>query len=78
MVKELKGAADWQAVSVKLGELTATDPKVTAPLANWQTVTEFSLSPSGSIVKDGQLVKLEGRPWHGPREIRHLRWEGGE
>ena len=78
VVKELKSSADWQAVSVQLSELTATDPKATAPLANWQTVTEFSISPSGSIVKDGQLVKLEGRPWHGPREIRHLRWEGGE
>ena len=78
VVKELKSSADWQAVNVQLSELTATDPKVTGPLANWQTVTEFSLSPSGSIVKDGQLVKLEGRPWQGSREIRNLRWEGGE
>ena len=78
VVKELKSSADWQAVSVQLSELTATDPKVTGPLANWQTVTEFSMSPSGSTVKDGQLVKLEGRPWQGPREIRNLRWEGGQ
>jgi pimeloyl-ACP methyl ester carboxylesterase len=76
-VKELKGSPDWQTVSVSLAELTATDPKVTAPLANWQTVTEFSLSPSGQIVQGGQKVKIDGKPWQGPREICNLRWMGG-
>lgn len=23
-------------------------------------------------------MKAEGKPWRGPREIRNLRWEGGE
>ena len=78
VVKTLKASPDWQTVSVKLDELVATDPKVTAPLANWQTVTEFSLSPSGTTVKDGQKVKADGKSWRGPREIRNLRWEGGE
>ena len=77
-VKELKGSSDWQTVSVKLNELIATDPKVTTPLVNWQTVTEFSICPSGTTVKDGQKVKADGKPWQGPREIRNLRWEGGE
>ena len=77
-VKTLKGSPDWQTVSVTLSELVATDPKVTAPLANWQTVTEFSISPSGTSVKNGQKVKVDGKPWQGPREIRNLRWEGGE
>jgi hypothetical protein len=76
--KPLKAASEWQTVSVKLDELHATDPKETAPLANWQTVTEFSISPSGWIVKDGQKVKVDGKAWQGPREIRNLRWEGGE
>jgi cephalosporin-C deacetylase-like acetyl esterase len=76
--KELKGSADWQSVSVSLKELVATDPKVTAPLANWQSVTEFSISPSGATVKDGQKVKVDGKAWQGPREIRNLRWEGGK
>ncbi len=77
-VKTLKGSPDWQTISVTLSELFATDPKVTTPLANWQTVTEFSISPSGTSVKDGRKVKADGKPWHGPREIRNLRWEGGE
>ena len=77
-VKELKGSADWQTVSVSLNELIATDPKVTAPLADWQTVTEFSISPKGEIVKAGQKVKVDGKAWQGPRDIRNLRWEGGE
>ena len=78
VVKELKGASGWQVVSVGLNELAATDPKVTIPLANWQSVTEFSISPSGEIVRDGKRQSLAGKAWRGPREIRHLRWEGGE
>jgi len=41
-------------------------------------VTEFNISPSSEIVKDGQKTKVEGMPWQGPRGIRNLRWEGGE
>ena len=78
VVKALKGSPDWQTVSVTLNELFATDPKVTAPLSNWETVTEFSLSPKGEVVKDGQKLQVDGKPWQGPREIRNLRWEGGE
>ena len=59
-------------------ELIASDPKVTASLAHWQTVTEFSLSPSGTTVKDGQKVKADGKSWRGPRAIRNLRWDGGD
>jgi ribosomal protein S2 len=29
------------------------------------------------MVKDGQKVKVDGKPWQGPREIRNLRWAGG-
>ena len=78
VVKPLKGSPDWQPVRVSLGELTALDPHAAAPLPNWRTVTEFSISPSGSIVKDGQKVPVDAKPWQGPREIRKLRWEGGE
>ena len=77
-VKELKGTRGWQAVTVGLNELVATDPKVTLPLANWQSVTEFSISPSGETVRDGKKQSVAGKAWRGPREFRHLRWEGGE
>ncbi len=77
-VKELKGSPDWQRVTVKCEELTATDPMVTQPLANWQTVTEFTISPSGTVVRDGVKVAISGKAWKGPREIRSLRWEGGQ
>ena len=78
VVKKLTASKDWQDVSVKPSELVATDSNVTTPLATWQTVTEFSISPSGSTVKDGQKVKADGKAWQGPRQIRNLRWEGGE
>ncbi len=76
-VKELKGSPDWQTVSVGAEELVALDPKITAPLADWQTVTEFSISPYGETVKDGQKVQVDPRAWKGSRAIRNLRWEGG-
>ncbi|QOV92019.1 alpha/beta hydrolase family protein [Humisphaera borealis] len=77
VVKSLKASRDWQTVSVSLGELTSTDPKQPAPLASWQSVTEFTISPSGTAMRDGQKVKIDGKPWQGPRNIRNLRWEGG-
>jgi hypothetical protein len=77
VAKTLGASRDWQKVSVELGELVAIDPNITAPLANWRTVTEFSISPSGTILKDGRKVKSGGNAWNGPREIRNLRWEGG-
>jgi dienelactone hydrolase len=78
VLKPLKGSPDWQEVTVHLSELAANDPKITTPLANWQTVTEFSLSPKGTIVKDGQPLSITGIPWKGQPEVRNLRWEGGE
>jgi pimeloyl-ACP methyl ester carboxylesterase len=77
VVKHLKASPDWQTIAVSLDELTATDLKTNAPLANWQTVCEFTISPSGEIVQAGQKQKVDGKPWRGPREIRNLRWEGG-
>ncbi|MCX6902185.1 MAG: dienelactone hydrolase family protein [Verrucomicrobia bacterium] len=77
VAEQPKGSQQWQRLSVSLDELTATDPKITASLANWQTVTEFSISPYGETVQDGQKMKVAGRPWQGPREIRNLRWDGG-
>jgi dienelactone hydrolase len=78
VLKPLKGSPDWQEVTVHLSDLAANDPKITTPLANWQTVTEFSISPKGTIVKDGQPLSITGIPWKGQPEVRNLRWEGGE
>ncbi len=77
-IKPLKGSADWQTVTVSLEELSATDPKFTAPLTDWQTVCELSISPNGQTTQDGQKIQVDAKAWQGPREIRNLRWEGGE
>jgi hypothetical protein len=78
VVKPLRGSPDWQTVEVRLDELAADDPKITESLADWRTVTGLTISPSGTVVRDGSTVKVDGKPWAGPRAIRHLRWEGGE
>jgi hypothetical protein len=74
-VKPLKGSPDRQTVSVSLDDLVATDPKFTAPLAHWRTVTQLSIGPSGDVVRDRVKQPMPGKPWGGPREIRNLRWE---
>ena len=78
VVKPLTGTPDWQTVSVRLDELVATDPKVSEPLASWRAVTELSISPSGTVVRDGQPLTVDAKAWTGPRAIRNLRWEGGD
>ena len=78
VVKPLKGSPGWQRVSVAPGEPAAAGPDGPASLTDWRSVTEFSISPGGSIAKDGKKVEVDARPWQGPREIRNLRWEGGE
>lgn len=77
VVKKLIGSKEWQKVSVKLSDLSATDSNHLTPLSNWRTVTEFSISPSGTKMVDGKKTKADGKAWQGPREIRNLRWEGG-
>lgn len=74
--RELKGSAEWQTVSLALGDFHPTNPKISTPPEDWKTVTEFSICPSGEIVRDGGKVRV-GTTWSGPREIRNLRWEGG-
>jgi dienelactone hydrolase len=78
VVKDLKGSPDWQTITVTLEELLPTNPGISDPLPNWQTVTELKLSPSGEVVKGGLKEKIVGAAWQGPREIRNLRWEGGQ
>ncbi|MCX5677145.1 MAG: hypothetical protein NTX87_19320, partial [Planctomycetota bacterium] len=76
--KSLKASDQWQTVSVGLDELlpeAGQKGKPSPAPTTWQTVTEFSLSPSGAAVKDGKEVKLGRKPWQGPREFRNLRWE---
>lgn len=75
--RELKGSPDWQTVTVSLEELVANDAKITAPLADWQTVTDLRISPSYQGGAKGR-VNVGGKAWQGPREIRNLRWEGGQ
>lgn len=76
-IKELKGSPDWQTVSVSLSDLVGNDPKVTDPLADWQTVTDLRISPNYKGGAKGK-VNVPGKAWQGPREIRNLHWEGGE
>ena len=77
--KKLRGAGEWETVSVEVQDLVCTDPKNTALLANWLTVNDLALSTSGEIVQNGRRVKVETKGWKSARDaqVRNLRWEGG-
>lgn len=74
VVRSLKGSPDWQTVTVGFSDPGSTDPSQPSGLADWKSVTEFTLSPSGMIVREGRREQVTGAAWQGPREIRNLRW----
>jgi dienelactone hydrolase len=78
VTKPLTGSPDWQHVTVSLSELKSTDPSNMSTLANWQTITELSISPNPPTRKGAPKTDAQPRPWKGPREFRNLRWIGGE
>jgi len=75
VVKPVAGGPDWQKVVVSLDELVATKPEINTALADWRTVTQLSIGPSGEVVRNGQKQSVAGKSWRGPRGIRNLRWE---
>ena len=76
-LKEINGTGDWQTVSITPSDLASIDPKNPGSLANWQSVTELGIGPSGEVVKNGKIMNAGSKPWVGSREIRNLHWEGG-
>ncbi len=76
-LRDLKASPDWQTVTVALSDLVAHDPKIEKALSNWQTVTDLRLTPTYQGRSSGRIPP-QSNAWQGPREIRHLRWEGGQ
>ena len=74
--RQLTGSPDWQTVTIDIADVAPVEAGA-PPLADWRTITEFTISPSGSVGGPNGPEKLSGKPWRGPREIRNLRWEGG-
>lgn len=75
--RELKASPDWQTVTVAVNDLVAHDRKIEQPLTDWKTVTGLKLTPTYQGHPDGRIPP-RSKAWQGPREIRNLRWEGGQ
>lgn len=75
-LRELKASPDWQTVTVALADLVSHEKKE-LPLADWQTVTELRLTASYQA-RSGLRIPAQSKAWQGPREIRNLRWVGGQ
>ena len=63
--------SEWQTVAVSLADFTP-------PPANWRTVTEPTFTPVREFAEGRQERPIASNRWQDPREIRNLRWEGGE
>ena len=76
-VRELKGSADWQTVSVGIDELLPSGKTAASARrpANWRQVTELSLRSRVTVLRKADKPELIERSWKGPREFRNLRWE---
>ena len=78
VAKPLKGSPDWQTVAIGLDELlpasTRNKPNE-QKLASWRYVTELGIGAVGTVVKDGKVVQVGGKPWPASREFRNLRWQ---
>ena len=73
-----KASADWQTLTFSLQDFLPVNDQAKAPLETWRYATELSLCGSAEVLKDGGKVKLGGLAWPEPREVRNLRWVGGQ
>jgi hypothetical protein len=64
----------WQKITLSAEDFQSLDPQQPEALADWSTITECSISPSGNVLIDGKKQSVRGQHWQGPREIRNMRW----
>lgn len=73
-LKKLAASQEWQKITLRAEDFQSLDPQHPAALADWSTITECSISPSGNVIIDGKKQNTSGQHWQGPREIRNMRW----
>jgi dienelactone hydrolase len=80
VAKELKGSPDWQNVSVERCPISPrpTRGRGAAPDQTGRASPSSASAPADKWCGAGGREKVDGKPWTGPREIRNLRWVGGE
>ena len=73
-LRKLVASPEWQKITLRAEDFQSLDPQQPGALADWSTITECSISPSGNVIIDGKKQSVSGQYWQGPREIRNMRW----
>lgn len=74
--KPIAKSSDWQTIQFTLADLKPFDEKSAPNAVSWQYLTELGLV--GQVHDKGQKQAIAGSAWTSQRQIRNLRWVGGE
>jgi hypothetical protein len=77
-VKPLMKTSDWQTVKIDLADLKPRQAGRSMNLKSWQGITELGIVAGLHHLPDSPGVILSGEAWPGKRQLRNLRWTGGD
>lgn len=77
--RQISASPDWQTLEFSLAELKPLDDKSPKSPASWQFLTELGIvARASSRSADGKSQVLAGGSWPASRQLRNLRWVGGQ
>jgi hypothetical protein len=77
-VKPLAKTKDWQTVTIHLSDLKPRTEGIPDRPESWQGITELQIVAGLHRLPAKEKTILSGGTWPGKRELRNLRWVGGE
>ena len=77
-VKALAKTEDWQTVTIKLSDLKPRGSGISDRPKSWQGITDLQIVAGLHRIPGEEKTILSGGTWPGKRELRNLRWAGGD
>ena len=77
-VKPLAKTKDWQTVTIHLSDLKPRTEGIPDRPESWQGITDLQIVAGLHRLPGKEKTILSGGTWPGKRELRNLRWVGGE
>ena len=76
--KPLAKSDDWQTIEFSLDDWMPIDDQSQKGQPSWQYITELGLVAKVRTRRNGKPVELAGSGWPQHRQLRNLRWVGGD
>jgi hypothetical protein len=77
-VKALVKTEHWQKVTIKLSDLKPRSSGIPPCPKSWQGITDLQIVAGLHRIPGEEKTILSGGTWPGKRELRNLRWAGGD